>query len=95
MSRTTKKTPARDRAAAKPDTSSYEQAQGADAVPQRRNERLPHERDESARATGNRLAERPTPSDKQISDAREDVERGRVDTDRRGIPNDLPNRKSP
>ena len=57
---------------------------------QRRNERMPHERDESAGATGDRKSEDPTPSDRQISKASEDVEAGRVDTDRRGIPNDVP-----
>ena len=95
MSRTTKKPRSRARAAPKADTSSYERAQGAvrHETPERRNERLPHERDESARATGDRLAERPPPSDKQISRAAEDVERGRLDTDRRGIPNDLPKPK--
>jgi hypothetical protein len=56
--------------------------------------RLPHERDESARATGDRLRENPAPSDRQISQAGEDVERGLVDTDRRGVPNDVPNRKT-
>jgi len=85
--------------AAKPDldTSSHEQPLGGDdprtprpgALP-----RLPHERDESAGATGDRLRESPTPSDRQISQAGEDVERGLVDTDRRGVPNDVPNSKT-
>jgi len=52
--------------------------------------RLPHERDESAKATGDRLKEDPTPSDRQISKAGEDVASGRVDTERRGVPNDVP-----
>lgn len=77
------------------DTVSTEQVQGRPepgSAPQRRNERLPHERDESARATGQRLNENPTPSDRQISQAGEDIEAGRVDTERRGIPNDIPKR---
>lgn len=83
------------------DTSSYEQPQqrtsgmpDAAREPNARNPRLPHERDESARATGDRLKETPTPSGREIAQAGEDVERGLVDTDRRGIPDDLPNRKS-
>ena len=78
----------------KPDTSSIEQLQGspdAGARPAtRRNPRVPNERDESAEATGNRLDENPVPSDREISQAGEDVEAGRVDTDRRGVPNDVP-----
>lgn len=88
--------PDHDRAAPEADTTSYEQSQGAPGAgvaPNRRNERAPHERDESARATGNRLAENPVPSDRQISQAHDDVEGGLVDTDRRGIPNDLPKPK--
>jgi hypothetical protein len=79
------------------DTSSYEQPQGAPdpaTEPNARNPRLPHERDESARAAGDRLKEKPTPSGREISQAHEDVERGLVDTDRRGIPDDIPTRKS-
>ena len=82
------------------DTSSYEQPQRKSGTPDpatepnARNPRLPHERDESARATGDRLKEKPTPSGREITQAGEDVERGLVDTDRRGIPNDVPNRKS-
>lgn len=82
------------------DTSSYEQSRRSSGAPEpatepnARKPRLPHERDESARATGDRLKETPTPSDREISQAGEDVERGLVDTDRRGIPNDIPNRKS-
>ena len=75
------------------DTVSTEQVQGRPEPgrpPERRNERLPHERDESARATGQRQNENPTPSDRQISQAGEDVEAGRLDTERRGIPNDIP-----
>ena len=78
------------------DTSSYEQPQGAPGphvAPNRPSERMPHERDESAAPTGSRLDEQPIPSGRKISQAREDVERGLVDTDRRGIPNDLPKPK--
>jgi hypothetical protein len=77
------------------DTSSHAQPQGAadaPAHPQRRNPRLPHERDESARATGRH--EKPARTGADIAQAGEDVERGLVDTDRRGVPNDLPTRKS-
>jgi hypothetical protein len=85
---------------AKPDTdtASQKQRMGGDDPPAPRGEphspRLPHERDESARATGNRLHEDPPPSGGRISQAGEDVKRGLVDTDRRGVPNDVPNRKT-
>lgn len=75
------------------DTVSAGQVQGRvdpGKAPGRQNERLPHERDESARATGQRPTEDPPSSDKQISKAAEDIEAGRLDTDRRGIPNDVP-----
>jgi hypothetical protein len=75
------------------DTSSFEQLQGAaDATSDSRRpqEKLPHERDESARATGNRLDPAAPPSGRQISQAHEDVEEGLIDTDRRGVPNDVP-----
>ena len=75
------------------DTVSTEQPHGAvepGKTAQRQNSRMPHERDESASATGNRLDEDPTPSDLQISKAHEDIEAGRVDTDRRGVPDDIP-----
>lgn len=86
----------RNPAAPETDTRSYEQSQGgpgAAVAPNRRNERAPHERDESACATGNRLTGNPVPSERQISQAHDDVEDGLVDTDRRGIPNDLPKSK--
>jgi hypothetical protein len=102
-SRTNKKVSRRTRL--NTDTSSYEQVQGAadpavdsqaDGKPRnapalRRHPRQPHERDESASGTGDRLQEERPPSDDQISVAREGVEAGQVDTDRRGVPNDLPN----
>jgi hypothetical protein len=75
------------------DTRSYEQLHGAQdrrRAPNQPNAKMPHERDESARSTGNRLDESRPPSDRQIGHAHEDAEAGRVDTDRRGMPNDLP-----
>ena len=75
------------------DTSSYEQIHGAQdpkTTPNRRNEKMPHERDESARPKDNRLNEQVPPSRRQISDAAADVEEGQVDTDRRGVPSDVP-----
>jgi hypothetical protein len=80
------------------DTASYEQRPGGTDVKGTpgsvRSPRQPHERDESARASGDRLKQDPRPSDRQITKAAEDVERGLVDTDRRGIPNDVPKTKS-
>ena len=89
--------PSRERSDTDTDTASYAQPFGApepDNPPQRRYERMPHERDESAEATGDRLEENPVPSDRQISDAHKDIEAGRVDTDRRGIPSDVPTAKT-
>ena len=54
--------------------------------------RLPHERDESARETGKH--EKPARTGSTIEQAREDVERGLVDTERRGTPNNLPTHKT-
>ena len=90
---------ARDRApdARDTDTSSYEQLHGTPDprfAPNRRNEKMPHERDESARPTDSRLDEKPIPSDRQISQAHRDVEQGQVDTDRRGVPDDVPGSES-
>jgi hypothetical protein len=75
------------------DTASYEQLQGTPdgrSTPGERNPKMPHERDESARSTGNRLNEPLPPSEREISQAHRDTERGLVDTERRGIPNDVP-----
>jgi hypothetical protein len=75
------------------DTASYEQLQGE---PRRgpatstRNPKMPHERDESAQGMGNRLNETLPPSQREVSQAHDDIDRGLVDTERRGIPNDLP-----
>jgi hypothetical protein len=85
--------PSPERPPSDKDTRSFEQPMGApdgQNVPNRPNERLPHERDESAGATGDRLKENPVPSDRQISQANEDVEQGQVDTDRRGVPSEVP-----
>jgi hypothetical protein len=79
-----------------PDTASYEQPHGdkdSKAEPNRRNEKLPHERDESAKSTGNRLDQKVPPSERQISQAQDDVDAGQLDTDRRGVPNDVPTDK--
>ena len=81
------------------DTASYEELQGSPDVHggagKLRYPKLPYERDESAEACPDRLKDeaRP-PADAQISDAAADVESGRIDTDRRGIPSDVPGRKS-
>ena len=76
------------------DTSSYEQVQGTpdrSEKPLAENPRQPHERDESARATGKH--EKPARTGAGITQAAEDVERGRIDTERRGVPSDLPRNK--
>jgi hypothetical protein len=72
------------------DTTAYEQLQGAQDWPHKRDTKMPHERDESARSTGDRLDQASPVSDSQIERAHDDVEEGRVDTDRRGVPNDIP-----
>ena len=77
------------------DTSSYEQLQGTpdpSVKPSRRQPHQPHERDESARATG--AHEKPARTGSEIEQAAGDVERGVVDTERRGVPNDVPGRHS-
>ena len=80
------------------DTASYEQLDGAPdphgGSGKLRNPKQPHERDESASASEDRMAQQRPPSDERISQAAEDVEGGLTDTDRRGIPNDVPNSKS-
>jgi hypothetical protein len=78
------------------DTSSFEQLHGAQdpkTSPNRRYEKMPHERDESARPGDDRMNETAPPSARQISQAQKDVAAGQVDTDRRGIPNDVPGGK--
>ena len=78
------------------DTRSYEQLHGQQdpkTQPNRGNEKMPHERDESAVSTGNRLDQKVPPSKRQVSQAERDVESGQVDTDRRGVPNDVPGAK--
>ena len=97
MTQNPRKPPPPDSAKSDTDTASYGQRTGGDDPPapdHGPSPRLPHERDESARATGDRLGEKPAPSGRRISQAGADVERGLVDTDRRGVPNDVPNRKT-
>jgi hypothetical protein len=79
------------------DTAAEGQSVGADrgVLPGRQAPRMPHERDESARATGDRLRETPVPSERRISGAGRDVAGGLVDTDRRGVPNDVPGPRTP
>lgn len=93
MAKETPTDPARDSST---DTSSFEQPHGEQdphVKPNRAYEKMPHERDESARSTGNRLDQKVPPSEHRISQAHEDVESGQVDTDRRGIPDDVPSGK--
>ncbi len=81
-----------DRSVRDADTTSYSQrrdTQDSGSAPERPQEKLPHERDESARSTGNRLDETAPPSEGRISQARADAESGQRDTDRRGVPNDI------
>ena len=74
------------------DTTSYQQPSGNSkkGVENRELSRMPHERDESASATGNRLDQDPVPSSTDIDKAASDLKAGRKDTDRRGVPNDVP-----
>jgi hypothetical protein len=51
--------------------------------------RLPHERDESPRQAAD-PARAPAGSREKIEQAARDIERGLVDTERRGTPNDVP-----
>lgn len=82
------------------DTASYGRLQSSPklrSAADRRDAKMPHERDESAHSSGNRLSETLPPSQREISQAHEDTERGILDTERRGVPNDLPSktRRSP
>ena len=79
-----------DSTAVDADTLSQKQPQTNAERPNQPQERMPHERDESATATGNRMDEEVPPSSRVITDAHKNVEEGQVDTDRRGIPNDVP-----
>ena len=54
--------------------------------------RLPHERDESPDA-GLTGSSRTDPVRSEVRQAETDVERGLKDTERRGIPNDIPNQE--
>lgn len=79
-------------ARARGDTASYGQLEGSARGDSRTRkvEKMPHERDESASDTGNRLDEALRPTSAEIAQAHEDIEAGRQDTDRRGIPDDVP-----
>lgn len=57
---------------------------------QPRRGRLPHERDQSPDAGMTGTDPATTPPHDEIEQAERDVERGLVDTDRRGTPNDVP-----
>jgi hypothetical protein len=74
------------------DTASYEQVQGSTRTDStdRKLEKMPHERDESASDTGNRLDEALPPTAREITQAHQDIEEGQQDTDRRGVPDDVP-----
>lgn len=93
MSQKTEKGKVRPAARTPPgDTASYEQLQGStrtDSTP-RKVEKTPNERDESATDTGNRLDEARPPTAREITQAHDDIERGLEDTDRRGVPDDVP-----
>jgi hypothetical protein len=93
MSENTEKAKALPAAGTPPgDTASYEQFQGStrtDSTP-RKVEKAPHERDESATDTGNRLDEAQPPTAREITQAHDDIESGLEDTDRRGVPDDVP-----
>lgn len=69
-----------------PDTTVQEQVQGGDdrhAAPDRNPPLQPHEHDERPATEGGNV--RPV-----IEQARADVDAGRVDTERRGVPSDVP-----
>ena len=74
------------------DTTSYAQTSGIDkqGTQNKRQTRMPHERDESASSTGNRLDQDVPPSDAKMSDAVDDLKEGRQDTDLRGVPDQIP-----
>jgi hypothetical protein len=74
------------------DTATYEQLHGSTRADSdsRKVEKLPHERDQSASDTGNRLDQALPPTAREIEQAHEDVEQGQRDTDRRGVPDDVP-----
>jgi hypothetical protein len=92
MTSKSKRTHLRHTTAPRADTQSREKLQGSpDGGAQTRPlPKMPHERDESARATGNRLDERLPPTARNIEQAHDDIEKGLTDTDRRGVPDDVP-----
>jgi hypothetical protein len=75
------------------DTSSSRQQQGTQTPRTSPQPKMPHERDESTPAAKSRSEPvRPT-SDARISQAHDDVVQGKVDTDRRGTPSDIPSER--
>lgn len=74
------------------DTTPYAQPWGTakKGTQNQRQMRMPHERDESASSTGNRLDQDPPPDATRMNEAVADLEAGREDTDRRGVPDDIP-----
>ena len=73
-------------------TTSYPQPMGesGEGAPLRPNPKMPHERDETARPAGDRKDQNTPSSDQKIAQAGKDIKNGLVDTDRRGIPDDVP-----
>jgi hypothetical protein len=58
-----------------------------------RDMRQPNERDEAPDGGSHGTDRRTDPDEKQIPRAHKDVERGLVDTERRGIPSNVPSRR--
>jgi hypothetical protein len=73
-------------------TASHEQLEGSERADSatRKLEKMPHERDESASGAGDRPDEAVPPIAGEIAQAHEDIEEGLQDTDRRGVPDDIP-----
>ena len=88
------RTPAAKRTRSNTATRTFDQTHGArdELAPNTAYVKMPHERDESAGASGDRDDHEQPASRRQITQAHKDVERGMVDTDRRGTPNDVPTR---
>jgi hypothetical protein len=80
------------RATARGDTATYQQPEGSTraSAENRKVEKMPHERDQSASDTGNRLDQAVPPTEREMTQAHDDVESGLQDTDRRGVPDDIP-----
>jgi hypothetical protein len=80
------------RATPRGDTATYQQLKGSTRgdSENRKLEKMPHERDQSASDTGNRLDQALPPMEREIDQAHDDIESGLQDTDRRGVPDDVP-----